>query len=403
MIGRGRLFISGLQRAEPTAEVYVVEEPELFERQRHVPFKSEILKETRLAPYQHTDQLLPLVRAWDAEVHFAAVVAGIEYGVTAAARAARALGLRELGESAAHHLTNKLRLRELCRRARIPHPRFRSITSAADVRDFFRDAPIVIKPTNLQASAGVIKVVDERHAERAFAEMSAARDDLVVSRDVPRGYLAEEFVAGDEVSVETLVRDGRPIFHNTTAKVTSNNGYFVELGHTVPADLPPRQLEELIACQNRLVAALRAHDGFLHAEWKLTNQAPVLVECAGRVAGDYILDLIEIAYGLNVYSALVEVMSGEGPVLPRAAGQTACVRFFAPPAGRVQAIRGVEALDSADPRLVRSSIDVDTVSIIRPLTSSFSRVGHVITAASNAADAQRCADSLVGQIEFVVG
>jgi biotin carboxylase len=51
--------------------------------------------------------------------------------------------------------------------------------------------------------------------------------------------------------------------------------------------------------------------GLLHAEWIVSDDTPVLVECAARPAGDWIFDLNRLVTGVNLYGAAVSALAGE--------------------------------------------------------------------------------------------
>jgi biotin carboxylase len=399
-VGRGRMLIGGLERADPPPRVYVLEEPELAQHQVAEAFRSPIVQETRVARYQESDDLVQAALEWHAQVGFDAIVPAFEFAVPGANRVAEALGLRALGATATAHLTNKLRLRGLCQQAGIRQPRFDVVRSAADARAFFDGAPIVLKPATLQGSAGVVKIERPSDIEPAFAEVLRARDQMLVSRLAPAEYLAEEYVPGGEISVETFVQGGRAIFHNITGKRTTHGRYFVEIGHVVPATLESWPAEAILGDQERLIAALNARDGFLHAEWKLGPNGPTLLECAGRLAGDYILDLIEAAYEFNPYLALVQVAAGEPLALPRAPRRAASIRFFEPCPGHLRRIDGLERLAAGDPRLLRWQLKVSPGDTIAPLTSSAARVGFVMASGPDSRAAEAHAEALVGSVAF---
>jgi biotin carboxylase len=403
MVGRSKAFIPALEKVAPDLEIYLLEEPELRQHHHKNPLNSAIIKEIRNGTYQQSYGLLETAQKWHQEVNFDVVVPGIEYAVVGAGLVAKDLGLKYLGEKAVRHLTNKLHLRELCQKSGIGHPRFQKIKSVADVRNFFQGKTIVIKPANRQASTGVIKVEKESDIESAYTEMMAADEGhRVVNRPMQWEFLAEEYMSGLEVSVETIVQNGKAIFHNITEKKTTESLYFVELGHVVPARLDSQQTEIMYASQEKLVAALSAQDGFLHAEWKITDEGPKLIECAGRVAGDRILDLIELAYGFNVYEAIIKTLAGEPISLPQQPTNGACIQYFEPPLGVLQEVRGIDALKSANSALIDWSLTVKPGDAIAPFTSSWSRVGYVMTAGKTNNDACSQADKYAKSVAFIV-
>jgi phosphoribosylamine-glycine ligase len=401
MIGRNRSFITSLERAMPDTELYVLEEPDLHERHIKTPFHSKILRETRVGTYQQSDGLVDVAKQWNDEIGFDVVLPGVEYAVMGAGLVAKELGLRYLGEKAVLCLTNKLRLRELCKHYNIPHPRFMRVESVQDVHNFFNGKPIVIKPANRQASAGVIKIEQSHEIENAFFEMITTDEGhKIANRSMKWEYMAEDYMEGFEVSVESIVQNGSAIFHNITGKITTKGRYFVELGHVVPAILSLEQKEELYKNQNLLISALEAKDGILHAEWKITEEGPKLIECAGRVAGDSILDLIELAYGFNVYATYVKILSGQIVNVPQKPSQGACIRFFEPSPGILKEIRGTEIFHQSDPHLIEYKLTVEPGDTITPINSSWARVGHVIVTGKDEYEAQEKAEIMVNNIQF---
>ncbi|NOJ73794.1 ATP-grasp domain-containing protein [Paenibacillus alvei] len=403
MVGRNRAFVTALEKNLPNTELYVLEEPDLHERHQKEPFTSLILKETRTGTYQQSDGLVKDAKIWNDEIGFDAVVPGVEYAVMGAGRVAQELGLPYLGKKAVSSLTNKLRLRELCRDNNIPHPRFTRVQSLQDVHRFFEGDKIVIKPANRQASAGVIKIEKEDDIEAAYEEMIRTDEGhKIAKREMKWEFMAEEYLDGIEVSVETLVQNGQVLFHNVTEKTTTEGRYFVELGHVLPASLPSEQIDQLLFNQKMLVFALQAENGFLHAEWKFTPEGPKLIECAGRAAGDFIMDLIEIAYGFNIYSTLLQILSNQKVTLPQDNIQGACIRFFEPSPGVLKEIHGIELLEQGDEHLDSYLLTAKPGDQIYPINSSWARVGHVIVKGKDSYDAKLRAEDYIRRLEFIV-
>jgi hypothetical protein len=155
----------------------------------------------------------------------------------------------------------------------------------------------------------------------AWDKVLAARDPgWLRAPDRPRtgGYLAEERLAGAEVSVEALVSTGTIVCANITEKTVLTGRYPVGVGHCVPAELPAPVQEELIVDTRLLIEStgFGYGCGFIHAEWILADSTPRLVECAARIPGDDITTLIDLAHGTRVVDDLFRLMTG-GTVRPR--------------------------------------------------------------------------------------
>src|SRR5262249_19968309 len=115
------------------------------------------------------------------------------------------------------------------------------------------------------------------------------------------------------------------------------------------------------------------------------------IECAARLPGDSIDMLIDLAYGGRFTEDYLAVLEGRGPVPPRPNRSAAAIHFLTAPAGTVREIAGSE-LASALPGVHEVTLSVSSGATISPVTSSWSRLGHVIaTGADDREAAQRAA------------
>lgn len=173
---------------------------------------------------------------------------------------------------------------------------------------------------------------------------------FVPDRPMELRMLAEECVVGEQFSVEMLVRGGEDLFVNVTRARLVPGPIPAEASHVVPADTTPQLMVLLGEQTRRIVDAVGFRDGIVHCEWIVSDGVPNLVECAGRFAGDGIIELIERAYPVDLVRAYYAVMKGEpipGP-LPAVAQRGAAVRFLSIGAGVVRDVRGVEEAGRAE-------------------------------------------------------
>lgn len=401
MIGLNQGFLGAIEGVVSPASIVVLEERDVFSARRFAPQVESLscVEAILLAPYQQSGDFIATVRRAHERAPFDAVLPGLEYGVPAAATAAEELGLRGANVPAAATLCDKLRLREVTARGGVRNPEWREISGAQDIRSFAQGGPVVVKPANRAGSVGVSLLDDPEDADAVWCDMvSATEGARVANRRMCRRHLVERRLVGDEYSVEALVRDGHVLFENVTKKVVAPGRHPVETGHVVPAPLPPPAREALTSAMARLIAATGFVDGVLHAEWMLTGDDPGLIECAGRPAGDRIFDLIERAYGFNLYLALIELLAGREVLLPAVPRQAAAIKFLVATPGRVAAIRGVDEV-RAQAGVKDVAVSVREGTEVAPLQSSWNRCGYVLveapTADQAAADAERLAASIV--------
>lgn len=405
MVGFSEGYLTAVDNELEPNSVVVLEEPDIV-RKRDLAGKAQVLNclaEIVPAQYQQTRNFLKAgYRAHQAR-GFQAVIPGHEYAVPGAAALAALLGLPGASEKAAVILRDKLRLREVTNRAGVRNPRWTEVRSPADIVDFARGGPVVVKPADRQASLGVHLLDHAGPAEVAevWRSMTEAEEhELVPARRLLRRYLVEERMSGPEYSVEALVREREVIFENVTEKAVVPGTRPIEVGHLVPAPMsrPARGL--LAQSMRTLIDATGFITGILHAEWILTADGPALVECAGRCPGDRVTDLIDLAYGMHMRTSLIELLSGGSPTMPGRACRAAAIRFLSAAPGRVLRVDGAD-LTSTLPGVQELHMNTTIGSVTKTWTSSWDRPGYVVVTGEDPGQAQARAIQAASSVHIV--
>lgn len=399
MLGYSAGLVARLDASVHPGAVLVVEEPDIVaRRQMHCSVLAECVGRVVECEYQldgPLDALLDTVR------RPRVVLTGVEYGVRAAARAAERFGLPGPGVAAAELFTDKASLRGAAARVGLRNPRHTVAVDAATAASFVRSAArsCVVKPTARHASLGVRIVHGPDAAAEAWEQARAPQEPLLVpDRGITSRVLVEELVVGEEFSVEMLVRAGEPVFASVTGKHLLGGDHPVDMGHDVPAVLPPEGWASLVDATAALTTATGYGTGVLHAEWIVDGEGvPVLLECAARMPGDSLCELIDRAWGFDLAGAYVELLAGSAPALPEQPVGGSSIRFLAPVPGTVSGVSGVERAAEL-PHVVEVEVDVVPGDRVVEARSSWDRSGHVLTAAPTPAAASTAADAAVAAI-----
>jgi biotin carboxylase len=213
--------------------------------------------------------------------------------------------------------------------------------------------------------------------------------------------LAERRVVGKQHSVEMLIRGGERLFANVTRARTVPGPIPAELSHVIPADSPADLIALLIEQTHRVVEAVGFADGIVHCEWIVDGGVPYLVECAGRFAGDGIIELIERAYPANLVLAYYAVMKGQAVAypLPRQARYATSVKFLTIEPGVVAEVSGVEEARFAE-GVFLCDVSVAPGDHFGGLRSSWDRVGEVMVTGPNPDEALRRANAAADLIHI---
>jgi biotin carboxylase len=188
--------------------------------------------------------------------------------------------------------------------------------------------PAVLKPRGLGASLGVVIVQSPEELTRhfAFTRDTRAPDPVVYASDCP--ILVEECVLGTEISIDSVIQEGKvtPLF--LARKVVGYHPYAEEVGHYVDAADRLLHDPELSDALQATHSALGFQDGWTHTEFMLTDSGPKLIEVNGRLGGDMIPYLGLLATGIDPGPVAASVACGLPPDLTPSRSRVAGIRFF---------------------------------------------------------------------------
>jgi biotin carboxylase len=190
--------------------------------------------------------------------------------------------------------------------------------------------PVVVKPRDLGASLGVARVDSPDQLEATFDFAWYARGPEAPPLGEDGSILVEECVIGQEISVDSVVRDGvlTPLF--VARKVVGYPPYAEEVGHYVHGNDPLLKDPDLARLLQNTHTALGFRDGCTHTEIMLTDAGPRIIEVNGRLGGDVIPYLGLLATGVNAGMVAASVACGLPLDLRRTRERVAGVRFFYP-------------------------------------------------------------------------
>ncbi len=161
--------------------------------------------------------------------------------------------------------------------------------------------PLIVKPTDRSGSRGVTKVHD--HSDLKIAIERALDESL------EKKVVVEEFIEGEEVSVESISWNGVHHILIITDKVTTGEPYFVELEHHQPS-LLSEQIQNKIKSETiKALNSLEIEFGASHSEFKINKNGVVFaIEVGARMGGDFIgSHLVELSTGYDFLKGVIGV------------------------------------------------------------------------------------------------
>ncbi|ALN83639.1 carbamoyl-phosphate synthase L chain, ATP binding domain protein [Lysobacter capsici] len=345
--------------------------------------------------------LIEFLRAQHAILKFDGVLTICDYYIDTVAQVAQALGLPQAFSANVVMERRKDQVREAIERAGLPNPEFAVTASWDETR---REAqrigyPLIVKPTDLASSAFVRLIHDEGELRQSFDALEQFPRNFRDQARVPL-LLLEEYMRGEEVSVEACTYRGRTTVIGITDKSVTGFPYFIEDGHMFPAKLDPAQATAIEALVCGALEAVGHDHGVSHTEVKLTANGPRIVEINPRPGGNYIAELIQRVTGIDLLDAQIELALGREPDLTRkpTGVASAAIKFLVPPrGGHVATVDGVASLDG-DPAVQRWSLSSIAGSEVAAPIDNACYLGHVVAVDSEGLEARAYAERALGRV-----
>ncbi|MFT6544182.1 MAG: biotin carboxylase, partial [Bacteriovoracaceae bacterium] len=214
----------------------------------------------------------------------------------------------------------------------------------------------------------VIKPIDDSGAR----DVKIAKNLEEVKKYLTKGLLAESFVDGSEVSIETFIQDGKPIFHNITEYLHQWRK------SAIPANIAPDLKSKLLELNDEIIRKFGVDRGMTHAEFYLTKDGPVFGEIAIRPPGGYYMELIQKVYGFDSWKLYVSLgCESKIDFMPKEDG-CAAVYMIHPGKGKIISIEGVEKIKEKVSGIFEFSIRKGPGDEITEHENTSNEVGHIL-------------------------
>ncbi|MDT8999858.1 ATP-grasp domain-containing protein [Paucibacter sp. APW11] len=268
----------------------------------------------------------------------------------------------------AQAFTDKVKMRELLAGTALDNVAFQAIAHPHDLTLAARRLgfPFIAKPRFGVGSQG-IKLV------RTAGELEQ------LQLDDP--YIAEQYIDGEEFSVESFSDGGRHTIHAITHKLLfpGNGSQFVERGHQISLDYNSgEQAQGIHAAVQLFLDRIGMRDGVSHTELKVCNGQVHIIESHNRAGGDSIPNLVLLSTGVDLFE--LQIRQAAGDAVDTEARPLRCnagVLFFDFKPGQMRYIAGVERA-LLHPQVKNLYLPKMNGAELKQPRSSFSRNGYVV-------------------------
>jgi biotin carboxylase len=334
--------------------------------------------------FQRIEQAVAAIVALAAERPLNAIIAVDDSGSLLAARASAALGLAHNAPDAAEAARDKFIMRTLLARAGVPSPPFQRYSTGDDLHALAEQVayPCVVKPLRLNGSRGVIRANTPREFVAAATRLAALLETIDPTLG-PKPFLVEQFISGFEVALEGLLDHGALQVLALFDKPDPLDGpFFEETLYVTPSRLPEPTQAAIARCAADAAAALGLREGPMHAELRVNEQGPWIVELAGRSIGGLCSKTLRFGTDVSLEELILRQACGmliESTARTSAAGGVMMIPI--PGAGLLKRVEGV-AESAAVPGVEEVDITARIHYPIVPLPEGDSYLGFIFARAA---------------------
>lgn len=307
------------------------------------------------------------------------------------------LNLNTISYDTAIKATDKFKMREALNKENVAIPKYFLVNNKEDYKKALKNikGKKIIKPVDSSGSRGIFLLENEKDIDKAYKHATEN------SRN--RTILVEEYMQGEEVSVETLTSKGETKVVAITDKITTGAPHFIENAHKIQStkdkDIKTK-ISQLAIAANK---ALNIETGPSHTEIMVTKDGPKVVEVGARLGGDFITShLVKYATGIDILEAHLKQSVNEPlPNMNNILNKGSAVHFIQ---SRPGVLKKAIIPDSVKnhPQVIEVALSANIGDELGLADSSTSRIGYIICQANNSKEALNLCKKLIKNIEIEI-
>lgn len=257
---------------------------------------------------------------------------------------AEKLHLPNIGSQIAYRCSNKAVMRKFLEKNNILQPNYFIVRETmGDLADSITAYPCVYKSTDNCASRGVTIVRDRKYAIEAYknALKNNIRDNKVI---------VEEFIEGEEYSVDTIVYKNTVYPAGISDRVFLNKeNYAVQDGSLTPSQLPEEIQNNMYQVMQNCANAIGIEWGAFKGDLLLGKDGKIyVIEVTARLSGGFDSQYRKpYSFGINLIKATIDLACGkeldQDDITPKWLKYSQTFSIFPKP-GVIKEIKGEEEL-----------------------------------------------------------
>lgn len=216
------------------------------------------------------------------------------------------LDLPGLRPAVVENFRNKVKMKERFAAHQIPCAKFQRIHSASDAYRFVEQVgfPVILKPICGAGSASTFRVKSYDELQHALWQLSPSPQNEVI---------AEEFLTGEEHSLETVMQNGKIVWQSVTRylpnALEAMQNQWIQWRILSPREADSEQYTDIRQAGAAALRALGLETGISHLEWFRRPDGSIAIsEVGARPPGAQILTVHSRAHNTNLYEQWIRLM-----------------------------------------------------------------------------------------------
>lgn len=324
----------------------------------------------------------------------AIVTAATDKPLVMMARVAEKYGFPFYSVETAQWSTDKYQMKQRFLEGGVPCARGRLIAKSEEADDLYY--PLIVKPRDNSGSRGVKLCRNKEELQEAMQEaLQYSHLDTV---------LVEEYIEGQEYSIEGLHYEGKSEVIQFTEKTTTEFPYNVELAHKQPANLTEEQKHDIRELVSKIASCMHFGNCPSHTELKINERGIFVIETSPRLGGDYITStLVPLSTGINMEDQLLNIaLGGKVDTQTGRVEKASGVCFFCLPEGVVKRIDPQINEVASWPGVYSFELKLKEGDAVHQITSSLNRYGEVIVFGENDGEMVTMSELYKNQIKRLI-
>lgn len=311
------------------------------------------------------------------------------------------LGLKGIGTGLANLFTDKAVQRDFCVKHGITIPEYTVCERAEDAIPLLKKfGKIVIKPIDSQSSRGVYTIENEDQLWKKYL-------DTIRWSNRRKVFLAEEYIKGDEFTIDGLVINGNhyPLCISIKDMYPQNPNISRTQSYSFLSDKYDYDL--LRKTNKKFIEMTGLSMGLTHSEYKIHDGKYYLIEAGARGGGSNLSGkIVPFMSGIDNYEYLIKEALGEDVDEENvkkkifSKDKYVVMRFFDFEEGIVESIEGIDFL-KAHPKLIDFQLEIQPGDELKRPKYGRLRPGHFIIGGDDKESVEKEANRIIEIVKVI--